>query len=113
MVLGFVFVLLFGLTNALSSPLLFRKNIVLDESKGSVGLLEIYQNQEPADAIYSFAKQYQLDAKQEHDLLANICKSLTCVREEPGKMWCRLYMTANHSADVSCNSSYLEENCQH
>jgi hypothetical protein len=76
--------LLFGLTNALKGELLFNKNIVLEQ--GPVGLLEIYSNQEPVDAIHSFAKQHKLDDKQEHHLLENICKSLTCVRKEPGEI---------------------------
>lgn len=62
-------------------PLQFSNRIVLD-GKGQVGLLEIFESQEPSDAVYDFAKRHNLDLTQQRSLLDSICQSLTCTRRE-------------------------------
>eukprot|EP00804_Cyclotella_cryptica_P019004 CCRYP_006482-RA/>CCRYP_006482-RA protein AED:0.06 eAED:0.03 QI:0/0/0/1/1/1/5/0/940 len=57
----------------------FKKNILLENRE--VGILEIHENQEPADAIYNFGKQHGLDATHRSNILDNICISLSCTRK--------------------------------
>ena len=62
-------------------PLQFSKHVVLDDT-GRVGLLEILESQEPADAVFDFAKHHNLDLTQQHSLLDSICQSMSCTRKE-------------------------------
>ena len=62
-------------------PLQFSKQVVLDDT-GRVGLLEILESQEPADAVFDFAKHHNLDLTQQHSLLDSICQSMSCTRKE-------------------------------
>lgn len=51
-----------------------------------IGVLEIYENEEPADALFIFAKKHNLDDRQRNDILNHICRSLTCSRKR-ALMW--------------------------
>ena len=47
---------------------------------GPVGVIEIF-DEEPIDAVYKFGKLHRLNDRQRHELLENICESLTCTRK--------------------------------
>eukprot|EP00804_Cyclotella_cryptica_P003374 CCRYP_012857-RA/>CCRYP_012857-RA protein AED:0.11 eAED:0.11 QI:321/1/0.5/1/1/0.5/2/0/258 len=52
------------------------------EINRSMGVLELFENQEPADAVYNFARLHGLDVSQRGDILDNICLSLSCTRKQ-------------------------------
>lgn len=49
---------------------------------GQVGVIEIFDQEEPADAVFKFGKQHGLEGWQRAKLLENVCESLTCARKE-------------------------------
>ena len=63
-----------------SAPVLLRKIILLENR--AIGMLEKHENEDPADVVYNFARQYGLDAAQRSNILDNICLSLICARKQ-------------------------------
>lgn len=85
-------------SNSQTTPQLkFDKNIVLDQ--GPIGRLEIGVDQEPADAVFAFARQHGLDSTQQHRVLDGICESLTCTRRK-ALLW---------SVPVDINSEAIQQ----
>jgi hypothetical protein len=59
-----------------------RQLLFTQEINQRLGVLEIYDNQEPADAVYQFSKQHGLDDIQRQELLDNTCLSVSCSRKQ-------------------------------
>lgn len=56
----------------------FRKQVIMDGV--AVGILEVLQHEEPADAVFQFAQRYGLDEQLRYPILEDICRQIKCER---------------------------------
>lgn len=61
-----------------STDILYQRNITIGGTP--IGLLEVFQDEEPADAIFRFGTQHALDQNSRKSILDEVCLQLTCRR---------------------------------
>jgi hypothetical protein len=61
-----------------STDLIYQRNITIGGN--SIGLLEVFQDEEPADAVFHFATRHALDQSARKLIFDEVCLQLTCGR---------------------------------
>ena len=56
----------------------FRKQVIMDGV--DIGILEVSQHEEPADAVFQFAQRYGLDEQLRYTILEDVCLHIKCER---------------------------------